>query len=94
MTETSSSTGKATDLVDAMPTDALRDAGQRLLGLLVQRAAQAATERVGDLSERLTSVAANPGTGLTSALRGGREADDDEPGGERAARSSVPRSAR
>ena len=81
MTETSSSTGKATGLVDAMPTDALLDAGQRLLGLLVQRAAQAATERVGELSDRLTGVAANPETGLRSALRGGTP-DDDEPGGE------------
>ena len=82
MTETSTATDKTNDLADAMPTDALRDAGQRLLSLLVQRAVQAATERVGDLSERLTSVAENPDAGLTSALRGGREADDGEPGGE------------
>ena len=35
------------------PTDALRDAGQQLLGLLVQRAAQAATDRVTGLTDRL-----------------------------------------
>jgi len=45
-------------LTDALPTDALKEAGQRLLGLLVQRAAEAATDRVSGLSERLTGAGA------------------------------------
>ncbi|GAA5121257.1 SRPBCC family protein [Pseudonocardia adelaidensis] len=67
---------------DALPTDALRDAGTRLLGLLVQRAAEAATERVTDLSDRLTGVAENGGRGLREALNpdGGRRADDEDDG--------------
>jgi hypothetical protein len=56
---------------DSSPTDALKDAGQKLLGLLVQRAAQVATDRVGDLSDRLTDYAENGGPGLKAALSGG-----------------------
>ncbi|GAA3110435.1 hypothetical protein GCM10010464_86600 [Pseudonocardia yunnanensis] len=65
-----------TSLADALPTDALKDAGQRLLGLLVQRAAEAATDRVSGLSERLGGVAENGGQGLRTALTG-RERDKD-----------------
>jgi hypothetical protein len=69
---------------DAAPTDALRDAGTRLLGLLVQRAAEAATERVTDLSDRLTGVAEDGGRGLKEALRpdGGRRQDAEDDDGE------------
>jgi hypothetical protein len=68
-----------TSLADALPTDALKDAGQRLLGLLVQRAAEAATDRVSGLSERLTGVADNGGQGLRTALTGReRDAEDDD----------------
>jgi hypothetical protein len=67
-----------------VPTDALRDAGQRLLGLLVQRAAEAATDRVSALSDRLTGVAENGGEGLREALNpdGDRrdEDGDSQPG--------------
>ncbi|GAA1288229.1 hypothetical protein GCM10009609_63680 [Pseudonocardia aurantiaca] len=70
-------TNEKRGLADGLPTDALKDAGQRLLGLLVQRAAEAATDRVTGLSERLTGVAENPGQGLRTALRG-RERDEDE----------------
>jgi len=72
-------------LTDALPTDALKEAGQRLLGLLVQRAAEAATDRVSDLSERLTGVAENGGQGLRTALGGGKEraeGDEDDEDGE------------
>jgi hypothetical protein len=69
---------KAGGLSDALPTDALKDAGQKLLGLVLQRAAQAATERVGGLSDRLSGVADNGGTGLKSALGMGGNDDDDE----------------
>jgi hypothetical protein len=67
---------------DALPADALRDAGTRLLGLLVQRAAETAAERVTDLSDRLTGVAENGGRGLREALNpdGGRRGDDEEDG--------------
>ena len=69
---------KVGGLADALPTDALKDAGQRLLGLLVQRAAQAATERVGGLTDRLNDVTQNGGQGLTAALRGGERDDEHE----------------
>jgi hypothetical protein len=69
-------------LKDVAPTDALRDAGQQLLGLLVQRAAEAATERVSGLSDRLTGVAESGGQGLREALSpDGDRRDDDEDGG-------------
>jgi hypothetical protein len=77
MAESSGVKDKASD-ASATPADALKDAGQQLLGLLVQRATQAATDRVADLSERLTGVAENGGTGLTKALRGDRSDDDDD----------------
>jgi uncharacterized membrane protein len=79
--------GTADKVKDALPTDALRDAGQRLLGLLVQRAAEAATERVASLSDRLTGVAENGGEGLREALnpdgdrRGGEDDDEGSSGG-------------
>ena len=71
MADTSDAAEKTGSLTNA-PTDALKEAGQQLLGLLVQRAAQAATDRVGGLSDRLSGVAENGGTGLTSALREAR----------------------
>jgi Polyketide cyclase / dehydrase and lipid transport len=70
---------KDKSLTEALPTDALRDAGQRLLGLLVQRAAEAATDRVSGLSDRLTGVADNGGQGLRTALTG-RDRDEDDDG--------------
>lgn len=69
---------EAGSLTEAMPTDALKNAGQQLLSLLVQRAAQAASERVGGLSDRLSGVAENGGTGLRSALTGRDDSDEDE----------------
>jgi uncharacterized membrane protein len=66
---------------ESAATDALKDAGQQLLGLLVQRAAQAATERVSGLADRLTSVGENGGEGLVAALRGGDgDGDGEGPG--------------
>jgi hypothetical protein len=64
-------------LAEALPADALKDAGQRLLGLLVQRAADAATDRVAGLTERLNDVSENGGQGLRAAL-GGRNPDEDD----------------
>jgi hypothetical protein len=75
-------TGTTEKLKDAAPTDALREAGQQLLGLLVQRAAEAATERVSGLSDRLSGVAESGGQGLREALSpDGDRRDDDEDGG-------------
>src|SRR2546423_5320549 len=66
------------------PADALRDAGQQRLGLLVQRAAQPATDRVTDLTDRLGTVTENGGQGLRTALTGrdDRADGDDESEGE------------
>jgi hypothetical protein len=79
MADTTERTGlaeKTTGLTDALPKDALKDAGQRLLGLLVQSAAEAASERVSSLSDRLTSVAENPEQGLRSALGRGEKREE------------------
>jgi hypothetical protein len=67
-----------TGIADALPTDALKDAGQRLLGLVVQSAAENATARINGLSDRLTSVAENPGQGLGTVF--GRQRDEAEDG--------------
>jgi uncharacterized membrane protein len=78
-------TSRLTEKVpDALPTDALKDAGQRLLGLLVQRATDAAIERVDNLSNRLTDVAENGAPLLPTRQRRSEDADDtDEDGQER-----------
>jgi uncharacterized membrane protein len=79
MADTTERTGlaeKTAGLTDALPKDALKDAGQRLLGLLVQSAAEAASERVSSLSDRLTSVAENPEQGLRTALGRGEKREE------------------
>jgi uncharacterized membrane protein len=53
------------------PADALKAAGERLLGSLMQRAVSVATDRVGDLSDRLIDATAPGGPGLKAALVGG-----------------------
>ncbi len=65
----------------ALPTDALKDAGQQLLGLLVQQAAEAATQRVSGLTDRLTDVSESGGD-FRAALRGDRAESDGGDGGE------------
>ena len=68
--------GTTEKIKDALPTDQLRDAGQRLLTLLMQRAAEAATDRVTELSDRLTGVAEG-GQGLRDVLsRDGARGDE------------------
>jgi len=81
MAESSEVTDQASGVRDGRPTDALKEASQRLVSLLAQRAAQSATDRITGLSGRLTEVAENGGTGLTSALRGSR-GDGGPPEGE------------
>jgi hypothetical protein len=80
---------------EVMPTDVLKEAGQQLVSLLAQRAAQAASDRVTDLTGRLTGIADNGGTGVLSAFRGERTEDDvdrrgsdDDSGGDGAERRS------
>lgn len=62
-------------------TDTLRDAGQQLLGVMLQRAASSATDRVSDFSDRLTNVAEN-GEGLRSLVRRPDDRDDDDGDGD------------
>src|SRR5512133_2601908 len=68
-------------LAGALPTDALKDAGQQLLGLLVQRAAEAATQRVSGLADRLTDVSESGGN-FRASLRGDRSEGDGRADGE------------
>jgi Polyketide cyclase / dehydrase and lipid transport len=63
-------------LTEALPTDALKEAGQHLLGLLVQRATEAATQRVSGLADRLGDVTTNGGD-VRAAMNRGRTRDDD-----------------
>ena len=58
-----------------LATEALKEAGQHLLGLLVHRATEAASQRVAGLTDRLSDVTASGGD-LQSALGGGRSRDD------------------
>lgn len=53
------------------PADALKAAGERLLGSLMQRAVSVVTDRVGNLSDRLIDATAPGGPGLKAALAGG-----------------------
>src|SRR5215212_1151268 len=70
----------------ALPTDALKEAGQQLLGLLVQRATEAAAQRVTGLADRLTDVTESGGD-FRAALSSGKaqrngQVDDDADGDE------------
>jgi len=67
-------------IADVLPKDALKDAGQRLLGLAVQSAAESASSRINGLSDRLTSVAENPGQGLGTVFGRQREQAEDGDG--------------
>ncbi|GAA4693384.1 hypothetical protein GCM10023215_33300 [Pseudonocardia yuanmonensis] len=69
-------------LAEALPADALKDAGSRLLSLLVQRAAEAATDRVTSLTDRLDTVTENGGTGVREALGRRRDDEDGDPDAE------------
>jgi hypothetical protein len=89
--------------VSPHPTDALKEAGQQLLGLLVQRATEAAAQRVTGLADRLTDVTESGGD-IRAALNGkarangqadkaddhGDEGDGEQkPGGLKGALSSL-----
>ena len=53
-------------------TDALKDAGERLFTIVMERAAQAATHQIESLTSRLTEYAEQGGPGLKAALSGGQ----------------------
>jgi hypothetical protein len=74
----------------APPADALKDAGQRLLDLLVQRSAEAATQRVNGLTVRLSDVT-DSGGDLRAALRRNpeKEGQASRPGGLRGTLSAA-----
>jgi len=61
----------------ATATDTLRDAGQDLLGVVLQRAAASATDRISGFADRLTDVS-ETGEGLTSLVRRPRNQDSDD----------------
>ena len=65
----------------SLPTDALKDAGQQLLGLLVQQAAEAASQRVSGLAERLTDVT-NSGGDFRAVLSGDKSQENGEAKGD------------
>ena len=81
---------RRTNSAVAPPADALRDAGQRLLDLLVQRSAEAATQRVNGLTVRLSDVT-DSGGDLRAALRRTPEKDGEAswPGGLRGTLSAA-----
>lgn len=60
-------------LVDELPLDRLKDAGQDLLEAVVSRAVGSLTGKVSGLTDRLTGVADNGGSGLTAALTGAKD---------------------
>jgi Polyketide cyclase / dehydrase and lipid transport len=68
---------KSGALAGALPTDALKDAGQQLLGLLVQRVAEAASQRVSGLADRLTDVT-DSGGDFRTALSGDKSQENGE----------------
>ena len=65
---------ESSSVLDALPTDRLREAAQALFTALTDKAVSAALDQVEDLTGRLTDVAENGGVGLRSALGGGKEA--------------------
>ncbi len=69
----------STSVLDQLPTDRLKQAGQLLLKAAADRAVGAAMSQVEGLTERLTGVAENGGTGLGAALGGGGSEEGGNP---------------
>ncbi|WFG42558.1 SRPBCC family protein [Pseudonocardia alni] len=69
----------STSVLDQLPTDRLKQAGQLLLKAAADRAVGAAMNQVEGLTERLTGVAENGGTGLGAALGGGGSEEGGNP---------------
>ncbi|GAA2356506.1 SRPBCC family protein [Saccharopolyspora halophila] len=60
-------------LLDELPLDDLKDAGQELLEAMISRAVGSVTDKVTGLTDKLTNVADNGGSGLTAALTGAED---------------------
>lgn len=71
--DTDQDQGSGSSLLDDLPFDHLKQAGQELLDAFVSRAASSLGDKVESLTERLNEVAANGGSGLTAALTGAQE---------------------
>lgn len=61
---------QAGGLRDEQPVDRLKAAGQDLLAALAERAISSVSDRLGNLTGRLTDFAENGGPGLTAAVTG------------------------
>ena len=61
-------------------TDALRDAGQDLLGAVIQRATVSATDRITNFSDRLTNVSEGSESLRSLVRRQGRDGQEEEEG--------------
>jgi uncharacterized membrane protein len=59
-------------VLNELPLDHLKEAGQELLEALVTRAVSSVSGTVEDLTGRLTDVAKNGGSGLTAAVTGAK----------------------
>ncbi|MCP2178896.1 SRPBCC family protein [Prauserella alba] len=65
--------GPARGMVEELPLEHLKEAGQDLLEAVVSRTVGSITDAVSDLTGRLTRVADNGGSGLSAALTGAKE---------------------
>ncbi len=60
-------------LLDELPLDRVKEGVQDLLGALGERAASVVSEKLEDVTERLTESAGDGGAGLMAAVTGGKE---------------------
>lgn len=65
--------GPARGMVEELPLEHLKEAGQDLLEAVVSRTVGSITDAVSDLTGRLSRVADNGGSGLTAALTGAKD---------------------
>ncbi|WP_249124456.1 SRPBCC family protein [Saccharopolyspora erythraea] len=66
-------TGDVGKLLQDLPLDPLKSGLQDLLGAVAERAAGVVTDKVEDMTERLTESAGNGGAGLLAAVTGGTD---------------------
>lgn len=68
----------AAGVLEALPLDQLKDAAQQVLTALAERAAGSITDKVEDMTDRLTESANNGGAGLMAAVTGGKKLAEGE----------------
>lgn len=73
MAEEDTEKGSARKVLDELPLEQLKEAGQELVQALVTRATRSVSGKVGDLTRRLTDVSENGGSGLMAAVTGAKE---------------------